>query len=468
MIEKNKSRVLDMTKGSPFHLLLMFALPLFVGNLLQQFYNLADTSIAGHILGDQALAEIGATSALYSLITNFAFGLNNGFALNVSRFFGAGDETNMKKAVCWMVTLSGAFAAVLTVCLLIGRQPILQFQQIPEETMEGALSYLTVILAGIPLSMAYNLEAALLQAVGNSVTPLLLLLFSSVLNVILDVWFMGPLHMGVQGAAIATVLAQGISAVLGFLYIWKKYQELRFGKEQWKASWGFVADMLGMGLSMALMNAIYNIGSVLLQGSINALGNVYIAAQVGGRRLAEFFYVPGLAIGTSVATYTSQNYGAGKRNRIGKGIRTAIIMYGVWWLAAVVFTFTLAPSAVRLITGSTSSQVIENGVLYLKISIPMVPPMAVLVILRNALQGMKHSMLPLFCSTLELIGKVIFALWIVPAKGYLAVCVCEPVTWVICMLVIVAGALWFKSDFRDSVPEAGRSVCFAGISDNEK
>lgn len=453
MIERKKSRVLDMTKGSPFHLLLMFALPLFVGNLLQQFYNLADTSIAGHILGDQALAEIGATSALYSLITNFAFGLNNGFALNVSHYFGAGDEENMKKSVCWMVTLAGIFAAGLTVIFLAAREPLLYFQQIPEETMTGALSYLTVILAGIPLSMAYNLEAAILQAVGNSVTPLLLLLFSSVLNVILDVWFMGPLHMGVQGAAIATVLAQGISAVLGGVYIWKKYQELRFGKAQLETAPGFVTDMLGMGLSMALMNAIYNIGSVLLQGSINALGNVYIAAQVGGRRLAEFFYVPGLAIGTSVATYTSQNYGAGKKGRIRKGVRTAILMYGVWWLFAVAFTFTLAPAAVQLITGSTSSQVIENGALYLKISIPMVPPMAVLVILRNALQGMKHSMLPLFCSTLELAGKVIFALWIVPAKGYLAVCVCEPVTWVICMLVIVGGACILL--YRQKVPERG-------------
>lgn len=192
MEQSTRSRILDMTKGNVLHLLLCFALPLFLGNLLQQVYNLADTSIAGHMLGDNALAQIGATSALYSLITNFAFGMNNGLALTASS--------------------------------LLCRKQLMDLLQVPAGTSEGALSYLMVILAGIPLTMIYNLESALLQAVGNSVTPLVLLLFSSVLNVGLDFLFMGPLGIGVRGAAIATVLAQGVSAGLGFLYIWKNYQ----------------------------------------------------------------------------------------------------------------------------------------------------------------------------------------------------------------------------------------------------
>jgi len=446
-----KSRVLDMTKGSPFQLLLYFSLPLFFGNLLQQLYSLADTSIAGHLLGDGALAEIGATAALYSLITNFAFGLNNGLALLVSKYFGAGEQKNMRQAVCWMVSISSIFAAFLTAGFLLFRHLLLSRLQIPEDTMSGALSYFTIILAGIPLIMAYNLEFSLLQAVGNSFTPLLFLLFSSVLNVGLDFLFMGSLQMSVQGAAIATVLAQGISAVLCFFYIVKNYRELHFHINDFRVKPGFVLKMLWTGLSMALMSMIYNIGSVVLQSSINALGSVFIAAQMGARRLAELFYNPGLALAASIATYSSQNYGADCRSRITKGIKTALLLYGVWWLFAVIFTFLFSENAVKLITGSESQEVVSNAVLYLQISIPMIPPMALLVIMRSALQGMGRPVLPLLCSVIELIGKVWFSLWAVPVWGYIAVCVCEPVLWVICALVILSAPIIYRREFaRDS------------------
>ena len=178
-MEKNrKNNILDMTTGNPARLLLKFALPLIIGNVLQQFYNMADTAIAGHLIGDQALAQIGATSALYGLITNFCFGLNNGLSLAVSRSFGAGNPKEMRQSVCWMINLSLSFAAVLTFVFLILRHPLMQALQTPTDLLSGALSYLTIILAGIPLSMIYNMEAGLLRAVGNSMTPLWFLLFS--------------------------------------------------------------------------------------------------------------------------------------------------------------------------------------------------------------------------------------------------------------------------------------------------
>lgn len=232
MATAHKSRVLDMTQGDPFRLVLQFSMPLFCSNLLQQLYNLTDTALAGHLLGSAALAEIGATAALYGLIMNFAFGMNNGLALTVSRYFGAGDESGIRRAVGWMVTLSAAVSLVLTGCSLLGRDALLTVLQVPAQAWGGASAYLTVILLGIPLTMLYNMEAALLRAVGNSVTPLLFLLFSSVLNVGLDAAFMGPLGLGVRGAAIATVLAQGISAVLGVVYILRGYPELRFTPRQ--------------------------------------------------------------------------------------------------------------------------------------------------------------------------------------------------------------------------------------------
>ena len=213
-----------------------FSLPLFCSNLLQQVYNLTDTALAGHLLGAGALAEIGATAALYGLIMNFAFGMNNGLALSISRHFGAGDERGMRRAVGWMVTLSVAVSLVLTSASLLGRNALLTALQVPAEVWDGASAYLTLILLGIPLTMLYNMEAALLRAVGNSVTPLLFLLFSSVLNIGLDVAFMGPLGMGVRGAAAATVLAQGISAVLGIVYLVRCYPELHFSAGQLKTA----------------------------------------------------------------------------------------------------------------------------------------------------------------------------------------------------------------------------------------
>ena len=373
METNEKSRVLDMTRGNPFRLVLKFALPLFFGNLLQQFYNLADTAIAVHVLGDHALAQIGAVSALYGLITNFAFGMNNGLALSLSRSFGAGDEQKMKHVSCWMVTISMSVSVVLMSIFLLCKEPLLILLQVPEETMAGAMEYLTIILIGIPFTMAYNMEAAMLQAVGNSMTPLLFLLFSSVLNISLDYAFMAPLAMGIGGAAFATVLSQGVSAFLAFILIWRNYPLLHFKGKDYQVEKKFVLEMVVAGFSMALMSAIYNIGSVILQGSINALGNLYITAQVGARRLAELFHTPGLALGTSVATYTSQNMGGGNRNRIKKGVWSAFFLFAVWWIFSMVFVTFFVEDAVRLITGSSNADIIYNTALYLRISFPLIP-----------------------------------------------------------------------------------------------
>lgn len=453
MTTAHKSRVLDMTRGDPFRLVLQFSLPLFCSNMLQQVYNLTDTALAGHLLGSAALAEIGATAALYGLIMNFAFGMNNGLALTVSRCFGAGEQEGIRRAVGWMVTLSAAVSIVLTTVSLLGRGALLQVLQVPAEVWDGAAAYLTVILLGIPLTMLYNMEAALLRAVGNSVTPLLFLLFSSVLNVGLDAAFMGPLGMGVRGAAVATVLAQGISAVLGAVYLIRSYPELHFAPAHLKKSTRrAVMNMFWAGMSMGLMSAIYNLGSVALQSSINALGSVYITAQTAARRMAEMYFIPGGALGIGVATFSSQNLGAGRRSRIWQSVRAALKIYFVWWLFVLAFTFLLGEPVLRLITGSSDARIISNAMLYLKISVPIIPPMAVLVILRNMLQGIRHTVEPLLASALELIGKVIFAVWLVPVWGYRAVCFSEPTTWVICFVFILLAVWRCRSDLQDACP----------------
>lgn len=389
MATAHKSRVLDMTQGDPFRLVLQFSMPLFCSNLLQQLYNLTDTALAGHLLGSAALAEIGATAALYGLIMNFAFGMNNGLALTVSRYFGAGDESGIRRAVGWMVTLSAAVSLVLTGCSLLGRDALLTVLQVPA------------------------------QAWG--------------------------------GAAIATVLAQGISAVLGVVYILRGYPELRFTPRQLGAATRrAVTSMFWAGLSMGLMSAIYNLGSVALQSSINALGSVYITAQTAARRLALLYFIPGGALGIGVATFSSQNLGAGRRSRIWQSVKAALAIYFVWWVFVMAFTFLLGGAAIRGITGSTDEVIISNALLYLKISAPVIPPMAVLVILRNMLQGIRHTVEPLLASGLELVGKVIFAVWLVPVRGYRPVCFCEPTTWVVCFVFILLAVWRCRGDLRDA------------------
>lgn len=444
------SQTLDMTSGNILRILLTFALPVFFGSLLQQFYNLADTAIAGNMLGDAALAQIGATSALYSMLTTFSVGLNNGFAISVSRWFGAGDNRKMKQAAAWMMVFSLSIGLFLAALLFLLCCPLLRLLQTPDTAFAGALAYITVIFLGLPFTMLYNMEASLLRAIGNSVVPLLFLAFSSVLNIILDVWFLGSLHMGIQGAAIATVLAQAVSALLGLFYLYRSYPLLRFSFDSLRTGFSFALDVFFNGLSMALMNAVYNIGSVILQGSINALGSTYIAAQVGGRRLAEMFMLPGDSLGASMATYSSQNFGAGKRKRIGDGAKIACALYLIWWLAALLFTFTIAPAVIRLITGSQDPEVLSNALMYLQVCVPIFPPMGFLVILRNCLQGMHHRYVPLFCSVLELIGKILFALFLVPSIGYRAVCFCEPTTWIICCAVICIFTFMIRKEFRDT------------------
>lgn len=299
--------------------------------------------------------------------------------------------------------------------------------------------------------MLYNMEAALLRAVGNSITPLLFLLFSTMLNIGLDAAFMGPLGLGVRGAAIATVLAQGISALLGVWYILRSYPELRFRPAQLKETTRHaVTHMFWAGLSMGLMSAIYNLGSVALQSSINALGSAYIAAQTAARRLAELYFIPGGALGIGVATFSSQNLGAGKRSRIWQSVKAALVIYFVWWVFIMAFTFLCGEAAIRGVTGSDDEIIIANALLYLKISVPIIPPMAVLVILRNMLQGIQHTIEPLLASALELIGKVIFAVWLVPVWGYRAVCFCEPTTWVICFVFILFATWRCRGDLRDA------------------
>ena len=446
-----KSAALELGTERIRKLLVQYAVPAIIAMTASSLYNMVDSIFIGHGVGPLAISGLALTFPLMNLAAAFGSLVGVGAATLISMRLGQRDYETAQRVLGNVLVLNLIIGISFGLAALLFLDPILYFFGASEATIGYAREYMTVILLGIPLTMLYNMEAALLRAVGNSVTPLLFLLFSSVLNVVLDAAFMGPLGLGVRGAAIATVLAQGISAVLGVVYILRGYPELRFTPRQLGAATRrAVTSMFWAGLSMGLMSAIYNLGSVALQSSINALGSVYITAQTAARRLAELYFIPGGALGIGVATFSSQNLGAGRRSRIWQSVKAALAIYFVWWVFVMAFTFLLGGAAIRGITGSTDEVIISNALLYLKISAPVIPPMAVLVILRNMLQGIQHTVEPLLASGLELVGKVIFAVWLVPVRGYRAVCFCEPTTWVVCFVFILLAVWRCRGDLRDA------------------
>ena len=419
--------------------------------MFQQLYNTVDTLIVGNFVGTQALAAVGATSSFVQLLVGLFVGLCSGAGVIIAQSFGAGDHDEVNRQVHTALALAIAGGAALTVIGLLISRPVLRLMQTPDEIVGMASEYLQIYFLGMIPQMIYNMGTNILRAVGDSKRPLYFLIVASIVNIVLDIVLVAVIPLGVAGAAIATVLAQGISAVLGVVYILRGYPELRFTPRQLRAATRrAVTSMFWAGLSMGLMSAIYNLGSVALQSSINALGSVYITAQTAARRLAELYFIPGGALGIGVATFSSQNLGAGRRSRIWQSVKAALAIYFVWWVFVMAFTFLLGGAAIRGITGSTDEVIISNALLYLKISAPVIPPMAVLVILRNMLQGIRHTVEPLLASGLELVGKVIFAVWLVPVRGYRAVCFCEPTTWVVCFVFILLAVWRCRGDLRDA------------------
>lgn len=435
-----------MTRGNPLKLILLFALPLLVGNVVQQFYNICDTAITGHLLGDAALASIGATSTVYTLIVNLCNGMNNGFSILVSSAFGNDDHPLLRKNTAIVIELNVVLAIVMTILSLLLIHPLMRLLQTPDSIFSGAYGYITLILAGLPATLCYNASAALLRAVGNSKTPLIFLVIASLINIVLDLFFVAVLGLGVQGAALATVLSQLFSGILCVIHIVRHYPIFHLSREDLRPGLHSTLDMLGTGCSMALMLSIFQIGSILLQGAINGLGEVYITAQVGGRKLLDLSMQPFLSLSQATSTYVSQNHGAGQTRRIGEGIKVVIMAAFVWSTIALAAMWLPAPLWMKLLTGSSDPIVLSSGSLYLRMGLPLFYPLSVLLILRISLQSIRHRIAPVIGSIMELVGKLVFSVWVVPVIGYTGVCLCEPILWVICMLFMLGFAIHVKDE----------------------
>lgn len=435
----------DLTQGNVAKLLLFFAFPTLLSNVFQQFYNLADTAIAGHILGDNALVAIGASSTVNSLVLSFAWGLNGGFGIIIAQCFGAKDFKKLKKSVAISLSINVLFSLIVCIFSIFMSRPMLQALNTPAARLNEANSYISVILVFIIVPMLYNLEAVILRSLGDSKTPLYFLIFSSVLNIILDYVLIKFTHMGVKGAAVATVLAQLLSVILCFVVILKNFKIIRLKKNDFHFSASLFKNMMSAGMAMAVMNSIFSIGSIIMQGSINALGEDIIAAHLGSRKVAEMFMQPLVTIGTACSTFVGQNYGALKIGRIKASIKYSTIYSLIWSVFTFFILWFFGGQIARLVTGSASQVVFHNTQMYLRINAPFYFVLGLLFTLRFSIQSVDRKMPPIISSSMELASKIAAAYLFIPLWGYLGACIAEPLSWTLGAIYLL---FVFKKEFK--------------------
>ena len=434
MADGKTGKTLNLTEGNPLKLILLFAIPVFLGRLFQMMYSLIDTKIVGSILGEEALAAVGSVSILYNLLTGIFSGFTLGFSIVTAQNYGSGNEKLLKKNVASSIMLGMMTAVVIIFAVLLFLNPILHAMNVPKEQFCMAHDYIRILVWGMFVTLAYNLCADMLRAIGDSVTPLIFLVIAAVTNIVLDYLFIGSFSMGVSGAACATVLSQLISAVLCFLRIKSGFPILHISKNDLEWDRERMRLLYQNGLAMALMSSLVNCGTLILQTGINKLGTNIIVAHTAARKVFEIFSLPVSVFGASMATYCGQNYGAGKYDRIRQGLKAVLGIGCVFSVIIFILSHTISPYLISFIASSKNKEVIYWGTQYLVYDMSFQVVCVFIVILRNSLQGIGDQRTPVFSSFIELAGKVVFTLVFVRRFGYWAVIWTEPVIW-ICMVI---------------------------------
>ena len=435
--QKNLKINVDLMHGPIFKSLVLFMVPIFISNLFQQMYNTVDTMIVGNVLGDTALAAIGSCGSIYELLVGFGLGIGNGLAIVAARSYGAQDEDLLKKTVAGSLVIGIIASLLITAAGFFGLHPLLVLLDTPAEIIEDAYSYIIVIDFGVIVMFAYNLCAGLLRAIGNSFMPLVFLIISSVLNVVLDLTFIAKLGMGVKGAAVATVISQGVSVLLCIAYVFSKTKLLIPERRHFNVGSHLYWELFSQSISMGLMSSIVSAGSVVLQYGINGLGTLVIAGHTAARKLFAFTDMPLIAMASAASTFVSQNRGANQPERIRKGMWQIYIYSVVVAVLAVLLMLVGAEWMVRIVSGSSEQVVLENGARYLLWTAPFYAVLGVLLSTRYALQSLGQKILPLFSSVIELVGKIVFVIFFIPKFAYNAVILCEPVVWCFMTLELV-------------------------------
>lgn len=426
-----KSTMQDMTVGNPTSHILKFFFPLLFGMLFQQFYNLVDTAIVGKFLGPKALAAVGATGSVNFLVIGFCMGVCNGFAIPVAQKFGAKDESGLRRFVANSVWLAIMFAVIMTVAVSLLCQDILIWMDTPTDILEGAYSYIFVIFLGIPVTYLYNLLSGFMRALGDSRTPLIFLIISSLLNIGFDLAAILVFHLGVAGAAYATVLAQLISGVLCLAYMIKKFPILHIQKGEWRLNGHCVARLCGMGIPMGLQYSITAIGSVILQKSVNRLGSTVVAAIASGGKLSMFLCCPFDAMGSTMATYAGQNLGAKKLDRVDRGIFSCSRLALVYSLLAFVVVFFTGKYMALLFVDGDETELVGLIQAFLRWNGAFYFPLALVNIVRFTIQGLGFGKLAILAGVCEMVARGVVGFFFVPRIGFTAACTASPVAWIL-------------------------------------
>ena len=449
----------DMTQGSPLKLILAFAVPLMLGSLFQQFYNLADTIIVGRFVGVEALAAVGSVGGLNYLVLGFVNGIACGFSIPVSWTFGAKDYSQMRRYTANTVWLSIAFAVVLTIVTVALTRPILVWTNTPANIIDLADIYVRTIFWGIPFTLLYIVTSALMRALGDSKRPLYFLLMASFLNIGLDLLCIIVFKMGVFGASFATVFSQAVAGFGSLWYIARHYHELRWSKEEGKLSRDHCLKLCNMGIPMGLQCSITAIGSVVLQGAVNGLGSDIVAAQTAGGKAAQFLSVPLESIGTAMTTYASQNLGAHDLKRVNRGVNTALGIGCVYSIASFIILRFADKLLIGLFLDAGEVEIMANAQSFIFWNSVFYIPLAVLIIYRYTIQGLGYSGLAMFAGVAEMVARAMVGFLFVPLWGYFAACIANPVAWFFaCFFLIPAYFVVRKKLMNEKENQQGHAV----------
>ena len=420
----------DMTKGNPLKIFIFFSIPLLIGNVFQQLYSMVDTIIVGRFVGVEALAAVGSTGSMFFLVNGMILGLTSGFGVLVAQKFGAKDEVAIKKAVASNIILTLVLTVFITIIALLVKNPLLRMMNTPDNIFDDASTYITIIFAGIITQALYNMAAGILRALGDSKTPLYFLMVSSIVNVILDLVFIINFKMGVAGAAYATNIAQGFSAVLCLIYSYKKFQVLRLKKEDFKVELSYYIKHLKVGVPMGLQFSVTAVGIIIVQSAINVFGSTVIASYTASSKVLQLVMQPATSFGVTIANYAGQNLGAGRFDRIKSGMKIMNKVSIITSLLAGLVLIFLGKYFVRLFIENPTAEIFTYSQLVFNYSAVFFIPLGFIFVYRNVLQGMGESFMPMMAGVLELIARSIVAFTLPKYIGFTGICLSDPVAWI--------------------------------------
>lgn len=431
----------DLTTGSPLKLILYFAFPTYLGMLFQQFYNIVDTVIVGKLLGIGPLAGVGSTGSLNFMVLGFCMGLCSGFAIPIAQKFGAREESALRKYVANSFWLAAVFSVLLTVPVCVFCRPILRLMNTPEDVFEYAYRYIFIIFLGIPAAFLYNILAGILRSLGDSKTPVVFLALSSCLNIALDIITIRLLGMGVEGTALATVISQAASGIICFFYMKKRYVVLRMNAQERRPDGRCMARLCYMGIPMGLQYSVTAIGTLIIQATMNGFGSAAVAGATAAQRIHGFLACPLDALGSTMAPYTGQNMGAGKLERISKGVWSASLCGIACSAAMYAVAAVFGRSLVCIFLDVPEETVIGYAAQFLTITAGGYCLLTLVNVVRFSIQGMGFSVLAIVSGIMEMIARAIAGLFLAPRFGFAAVAFAHPLAWIFADVFLIPAFL---------------------------